>query len=129
MLPGMGGRMNPKQLNAMMRQMGITMEEIDGVEEVVIRTPDKEIVITQADVSKMTAKGEVTWQIMGNATTRPRAAAAPAAPAAPVKLEVRDEDVDFVASQTNVSKEAARKALEAANGEPAEAILKLMGDE
>lgn len=129
MIPGMGGRVNPKQLNAMMRQMGIQMEDIDGVEEVVIRTADKEIVLTEASVQKMTAKGEVTWQVMGKAATRPRSDAKPAAPAAPVKLEIRDEDVDFVAGQANVSKEAARKALEAANGEPAEAILKLMGDE
>lgn len=129
MFPGMGGRgINPKQLNAMMKSMGITMEDIDDVEEVVIRTADQEIVLTEASVSKMTAKGEVTWQIMGKATTRPRTSA-PTAPAAPVKLEIRDEDVDFVASQAGVSKEEARKALEAANGEPAEAILKLMGDE
>lgn len=127
MFPGMGGRgINPKQLNAMMKSMGIQMEDIDDVEEVVIRTADKEIVLTEASVSKMTAKGEVTWQVMGKATTRPRQ---PAAPAAPVKLEVRDEDVDFVAQQAGVSKEEARKALEAANGEPAEALLKLMGDE
>ena len=127
MFPGMGGRgINPKQLNAMMKSMGIQMEDIDDVEEVVIRTADKEIVLTEASVSKMTAKGEVTWQVMGKETTRPRQ---PAAPAAPVKLEVRDEDVDFVAQQAGVSKEEARKALEAANGEPAEALLKLMGDE
>ena len=132
MFPGMGGRgMNPKKVAAMMRQMGIEMEDIDDVEEVIIRTADKEIYFTDAAVSKMTARGEVTWQVMGTDKVRPRTdkAAAPAAAPAPVKLEVKEEDVDLVASQANVSKEQARKALEAANGEPAEALLKLLGDD
>jgi nascent polypeptide-associated complex subunit alpha len=101
------------------------------VEEVIIRTADREIYFSDASVSKMTARGEVTWQVMGTDKTRPRTdkPAAPAAPSAPVRLEVKEEDVDLVASQANVSKEQARKALEAANGEPAEALMKLLGDD
>ena len=124
---GRGGGMNPKQVAAMMKQMGITMEDIDDVEEVIIRTPDVDIVITDASVSKMVAKGQgTTWQVAGNETRRPRAKAAPAAPAGP---KFTDDDVALVAEQANVTKEEARKALEAANGETAEAILKLLGDE
>lgn len=122
MIPGMGGRMNPKQLNAMMRQMGITMEEIDDVQEVVIRTPTRVITISPAEVSKMTAQGQVSWQVTGKAVDAPREAPAP------VKLDVREEDVDLVAETAQVSREQARKALEAANGNPAEAIVKLLGD-
>ena len=128
MFPGGGrGGMNPKQLQAMMKQMGITMEDIDDVEEVIIRTPREDIVILEAEVSKMVAKGQgTTWQIAGKETRRPRAPAAPAAPAGP---KFTDEDVALVAEQANVSKDEARKALEASNGETAEAILKLLGDE
>lgn len=129
---GLGGRNNPKQLAAMMRQMGIEMEELKDVEEVIIRLPDREIVLRDADVSKMKARGEITWQIMGKETSRPRTdkEQAPAiAPSPPVKATITQEDIDLVASQANVSKDAARKALEATNGEPAEAILKLLGDE
>ena len=121
-----GGRSpNPKKLAAMMRSMGIEMEDIDDVEEVVIRCADREIVITEASVQKMTAQGSVTWQVMGEARERPRQAAA----GEPAKLDVREEDVALVAEQAKVSKEEARRALEAAGGEPAEAILKLMGDD
>ncbi len=123
MFPGMGGRMNPKQLNAMMRQMGIQMEEIEDVEEVIIRTKDRDIVLVNAEVARMKARGDVSWQITGEETVRPRA---PTTPPEPVKLEIREEDVDFVAEQARVPKEKARAALEAANGEPAEALLKLM---
>lgn len=127
MIPGMGGRgMNPKRLAAMMRQMGIDMEDLDPVEEVIIRLPDREIVFHDASVQKMTAQGSTTWQISGTPQERPRT---PAEPAAPVKLDISDEDVELVAQQANVSKEEARKALEEANGQPAEALVKLLGDE
>lgn len=131
MFPGMGGRggMNPRQLSAMMKQMGIEMHDIDDVEEVIIRTPKEDIVITDASVSKMVARGQgTTWQVAGNESRRPRAgAAAPAA--APAGPKFTDEDVTLVAEQAKVSKDAARKALEATDGQPAEAILKLVGDE
>lgn len=125
MFPGGGrGGMNPKQLAAMMKQMGITMEDIDDVEEVIIRTPREDIVIVEAEVSKMVAKGQgTTWQIAGRETRRPRTQAQAPGP------KYTDDDVKLVAEQANVSKEEARKALEATNGETAEAILKLLGDE
>lgn len=129
MLPGMGGRggMNPKQMQAMMRQMGITMEDIKDVQEVIIRTAKEDIVITEAEVSKMTARGQgTTWQVAGKESRRPREAEKPAAPPGPIFTE---DDVALVAEQAKVSKDEARRALEAANGETAEAILKLLGDE
>ena len=122
MIPGMGGRgVNPKRLQAMMRQMGIEMDDIDDVEEVLIRTATKDIVIKPAEVSKVTQQGQVSWQVVGKAVERPREAE----PAGP---KFTEEDVALVAGQANVSKEEARKALEATDGQPAEAILKLMGD-
>src|SRR3989304_4046558 len=55
MIPG--GRMNPRQMKQMMRRMGIEQEEIEGVEEVVIRTATKEYIFTQAQVTMMTVQG------------------------------------------------------------------------
>lgn len=128
MIPGMGGRnINPKRLQAMMRQMGIEMEDIDDVEEVVIRTETRDIVIKPAEVSRVTQQGQVSWQVVGKATETPRAATA-ATPAEPAGPKFTEEDVALVAGQANVSKEEARKALEATDGQPAEAILKLMGE-
>lgn len=123
MFPGMGGRgMNPKRLQAMMKQMGIEMEDIDDIEEVVIRCKDQDIVFRDAEVSKMTAQGQVTWQLAGTPEYRKRA------PAAPVKIEFSEDDVKLVMEQAHVDAAAARKALEEANGQPAEAILKLLGE-
>ena len=66
MIPGM----NPKQLKNMQRQMkkmGMDMKEIDGVQEVIIRCEDKDLIISPADVSLMTVMGQETYQVTGTA--------------------------------------------------------------
>ena len=51
-LGGLGGRggMSPKKMKGMLKNMGIDIEELENVTEVVIRMPDKEIVIENASV-------------------------------------------------------------------------------
>ncbi len=48
--------MNPRQMQQMMRKMGIQQQEIDAT-EVIIKTADKEIVITEPNVSKVNMMG------------------------------------------------------------------------
>ena len=122
MIPG--GRMNPKQMKQMMKRMGIEQEEIADVEEVVIRTATKEYIFTQAQVTMMTVQGQKTVQVVGEPLIRNREGVAPSK--APAKLVIPDEDVALVAEKAGVSEEEARKALVEANGEPAEAIIRLM---
>ncbi len=118
--------MNPKKMSAMMRQFGIEVEEIDDVQEVIIRTPTREIVFNDASVSIMTAQGQATYQITGTPQERGVSDEAVAAEADDEPL-FSEEDVKLVAEQAGVSLEKAREALEAANGEPAEAIITLVG--
>jgi len=108
MLGGLGG-MNPKKMQAMMKQLGIKQEEIDA-QRVVIETNSGNIVIENPSVSKVEMQGRETWQISGD-----------------VKEEesgVSEGDVKLVAEKTGKSEEDARKALEE-TGDIAEAILKL----
>jgi nascent polypeptide-associated complex subunit alpha len=124
MIPGIpGGRMNPRQMKAAMKRMGIETEEIPDVEEVVIRTPTKEYVFKSAEVSAMTVQGQKTWQIVGEPIVMNRRTEGAPPPA---KLAILEEDIDLVAEKAGVSKAVARKALEEADGEPAEAIIRLM---
>ena len=117
-----GGRMNPKQMKAMMKRMGITQEDIEDVEEVVIKTRSKEIFFKDAAVTSMTVQGQKTFQIVGTPQERAR------------KKEdkpegeggIPEDDVKLVMSQTGCTASEARKALEATDGAPAEAILKIM---
>lgn len=122
MIPG--GRVNPRQMRQAMKRLGIEQEEIDGVEEVVIRTAAKEYIIRDANVTAMTAQGQKIWTVVGEPIVRDRADAKKAEPSAGVQIP--DEDVALVAEKAGVSEAEARKALEEAGGEPAEAIIRLM---
>ena len=140
MFPG-GGGMNDRKMQQMMKQMGIDMQELDA-EEVVIKTPDEELVFTDADVQRMDAQGQQTYTIVGEPESRPRGEGGDSSTTGdaggdeasePVieesegdgEAEIPEEDVELVASQAGVSKSEAREALEDANGEPAAAISSL----
>jgi nascent polypeptide-associated complex subunit alpha len=103
-----------------MKRMGISTEDIQGVEEVIIRTADKEYVIKDASVSCVVMQGQKTYQVVGDAEIRPRQVVKDEQPGIP------EEDVRLVMSQTGVTKEKALQALKECDGEPAEAILKIM---
>ena len=120
-------------MNQMMKQLGIDVVDVEDVQEVIIRTPTKDIVFDAPSVTIMTAQGQKTYQVVGNPKTvqkggeaapMPAKAAPPPAP----RLEISEEDVKLVASQSGKKPSEARKALEETNGDIAEAILKLTGE-
>lgn len=118
-----GGKINPKQLKQMertMKKMGMNMKELKGVEEVVIVLEDKELVIKDAEVSVMNAMGQETYQVSGKAEERIKGSDAEEDSA-----EISQDDIDLVASQTGKSKKEAEEALKEANGDLAEAIMRL----
>jgi nascent polypeptide-associated complex subunit alpha len=117
-----GGRMNPKQMKAAMRRMGITQDELEGVEEVIIRTRTKEIVVRDASVAVVTMQGQTTYQVMGTTEEREPTKAA----ASEETDGVPEEDVKLVVEQTGCTSDEALKALKECDGAPAEAILKIM---
>ncbi len=122
--------MNPRKMKQMMKQMGIDVTELDA-EEVVIRTADEELVFTDAQVTRMDAQGQQTYQIVGEPEARERGAAgavegesgADAAEAG--GAEIPDSDVQIVAQRAGASEDEAREALEAENGDLAAAISRL----
>ena len=120
MMPGMGRGVNPRQMKQAMKRMGISQEEMQGVEEVVIRTADKEYIIKDAAVTCVTMQGQKTYQVVGEPEVRPRQVAKQEDPGMP------EEDIQLVMSQTGASKEKAVQALKECDGQPAEAILKIM---
>lgn len=132
MFPG-GRGMSPKQMKAAMKRQGIDMDTIDGVEKVVVLTRDREIVFDRPEVTAITAQGVVTYQVVGSPKERSRSATAGAAEAsgeelveAIVSAKYSEEDVELVMGQTGASEEDVRAALDATEGEVAEAIMKLI---
>lgn len=97
-------------MKKMMEQMGVSMDEIEGVEEVVIKTGTKEIVVEDATVNAIEAQGQKTYQVVGESTERSR---------------VDEEDVSLVAEQAEVDEETARDALKKTDGDLAAAIESL----
>ena len=110
MFPGM----NPREMQKAMKRLGIKQEEIDA-EIVIIKTAGRDIVINNPHVSKVNMMGQETFQIVGNAIEMPRS----------TKPEISEDDIATVTEQTGCTREEASEALEEANGNLAEAILKL----
>ena len=109
----MPGRINPRQMNQMMKRLGINVKEIENVKKVVIQTDKKEYIFDDAEVTIMDAQGQKTYQISG----RPKIL--------DLKDEINKEDIDLIIEQTGKTIEEAKKALEETNGDIAEAIIKL----
>lgn len=118
--------MNERNMKLAMRRMGMTTEEMKDVEEVVIRKSSEEIIIEYPQVTVVTVQGMKTYQIVGESKSRPKgtASAAGAQPKAPTGPP--EEDISLVMSQAEVERDEAVRALKESNGEPAEAILKIM---
>ena len=127
MFPGMGGRgMNPRQMKQMMRKYGMNIDEINDIEEIVIRTASQEYVFTEAEVTIIDIQGQKTFQIVGEPEIVARGSSgSKAAPSKPAS-RIPQADIELVAQQTGASMDEAREALEACDGNPAEAIMKLM---
>ncbi len=107
-------KMDNRNARRMMDRMGINMKEIPGVQEVVIRTADRELHITNASVSEVVAQGNKVFQVAGDVEE--------------VELEKKtfnEEDILLVQQQAGASREKAVAALEESDGEVARAILKL----
>ncbi|WP_435097904.1 nascent polypeptide-associated complex protein [Halarchaeum sp. P4] len=122
---GGGGGMNPRKMKQMMKQMGIDVEEIDA-EEVVIKTTDgKELVFDDADVTQMDARGQQTYQIIGEPEEREAAETGEGEEAdeeGEAAGEIPESDVEIVVQRTGATPEEARAALEGADGDLATAI-------
>ncbi|HEX9708743.1 MAG TPA: nascent polypeptide-associated complex protein [Candidatus Thermoplasmatota archaeon] len=121
-------------MKALMKQMGISQEELRGVREVIIRFRDKELHFKDPQVVEVRAQGSTTYQVVGKARERPVGEPGAGAAAgvvdepegAPEPSEFPEADVRLVMEQAGCSRPAAVEALRGAGGSPAEAILGLL---
>jgi nascent polypeptide-associated complex subunit alpha len=111
----MGFKLDNRQSRRMLEKMGLNLEEMPEVSEVVIKTKEKDIIIKSPQVSKLKSKGIDMYQIMGNDIEE----------VIKEDSKISEEDVLLVSQQANVSLEIAKNALEESNGDLAQAILKL----
>jgi nascent polypeptide-associated complex subunit alpha len=117
MIPGV----NPRQMRMAMKKLGIQQEEIDA-KEVIIRLEDREIVISNPNVTKVNMMGQDTYQVVGEETERSLTSGHESEP------NIGEDDIATVAEQAGVSQEEAEQAIKDSKGDLAEAILKLKRD-
>ncbi|MDH5443007.1 MAG: nascent polypeptide-associated complex protein [Candidatus Hadarchaeaceae archaeon] len=106
-------RIDRRQMERAMRQMGVKMDELEGVREVVIKLADREIVISNAQVTRTEMAGQRSYQVSGQEFERKP------------EFEPSEDDVKLVMEQAGVEREAAMQVLKETGGDIAEAILKL----
>lgn len=104
MFPGL----NPKKMQAMMKQLGIAQEEIDA-KRVVIEKDNSKIIIENPSIIKIKMQGQENFQISDDIRE---------------ENEI-NEDIKVIIEKTGCSEHEAKEALEKANGDLAEAILSL----
>lgn len=103
------GGLNPKKMQALMKQMGMSQDEIPASKVTIEKTDGSEIVIENPSVMKIKIQGKESFQVSGD--TRE-------------SVGISEEDVQTVMKKTNSTEEQARSALEKTQ-DLAEAILEL----
>jgi nascent polypeptide-associated complex subunit alpha len=120
----MNRRMNPREQKRLMQRMGMNMDSVPDVQQVIIRTAEKDIVIDEPEVAILQVQGQKMYQVIGGQVSEqaPSATGAARTAAAPTFSE---EDVQLVADQTGKSLQKAKEALKECGGDLAKAILLL----
>ena len=108
----MFGGMNPKKMQAMMKQMGISQDEIPATRVTIDKTDGSKIIIENPSVTKIEMQGQETFQIAGEIKEETS------------EVGISEEDIKTITEKTGCSEEKAREALEK-TGDLAEAILEV----
>lgn len=125
MIPGMG-RMDPRQMRLAMKRMGMQTEEIDDVSEVIIRTKTREYRFENPAVVMVKVSGQQIYQVTGEPKISQPGEGTAATATAPSGPVIAQEDIELVVSQTGCTQDEARQALMQTDGQPAEAIIRIL---
>ncbi len=109
MFPGMP-KIDPRKMQAMMKQMGINQEEIEA-SRVIIECEDKKIIIEDPSIQKVKMSGNISYQISGEEHEESNES-------------FSEDDVSLVMQKTGKSKDQVLEALDK-TGDIAEAIVNL----
>jgi nascent polypeptide-associated complex subunit alpha len=108
MFPGV----NPKQMQGMMKKMGISQEEIDATKVTIEKSDGNRIIIENPNVSMVKMQGQETFQIIGEWHEESG------------ELEISKQDIKTIMEKTGCTNEQAKKSLEKTQ-DLAESILEL----
>lgn len=106
----MFGGLDPKKMQAVMRQMGMSQEEIEASKVIIEKTDNTKLIFDNPSVTKITMQGQETFQIIGESREE--------------TMGFSEEDIKTIIEKTGCSEKKARETLEK-TGDLAEAIMKL----
>ena len=104
-----------REMRRMLDKMGLDMNEMEGIEEVIIKTETKEIYLIKPQIIEMKGKDNTIFQIVASDIEEKQREIP----------SFKEEDLVLVMQQANVSKEKAIMALTESKGDIAQAILSL----
>lgn len=107
----MFGNINPKQMQGMMKKMGIAQTEINA-SRVIIECEDRNIIVENPSVIQIKMQGNESFQISGEVSEEENSA-------------FSENDVKIVIDKTGKSKDQVIEALKKAEGDIAQAIVEL----
>lgn len=107
---GIGGGLDPKKMQAMMKQLGMSQEDIQASKVIIEKVGGGKIIIENPSVAKIKIQGQESYQISGDSTE---------------ESGISEDDIRTVSDKTGASKEEAKKALKDSGGDLAEAIMAL----
>ncbi|HIH23373.1 TPA: nascent polypeptide-associated complex protein [Candidatus Micrarchaeota archaeon] len=100
---------DPKQMERMMKQMGINSRQIPA-SRVVIETDSENLIIENPQITEISMQGQKSYQIAGTIHSESR---------------ISEEDIKMVMEQAGVDKEKATESLKKSKGDIAAAIMDL----
>ncbi|MAH03583.1 nascent polypeptide-associated complex protein [Candidatus Pacearchaeota archaeon] len=106
------GGLNPKKMQALMKQMGMEQIDIEASKVIIEKTDNSKIIIDNPAVAKISMQGKETFQITGEIKEENSSP------------QISETDIKTIIDQTGKSESVARSALEK-TGDLAEAILEL----
>jgi nascent polypeptide-associated complex subunit alpha len=108
----MFGGLNPKKMQAMMKQMGIAQEEIFANKVIIEKRDGSKLIIEEPSVIKIKMQGQTSFQITGEEKEESE------------EMQISQDDIETIIEKTGCTKEQAEKSLEK-TGDLAESILEL----
>jgi len=107
--------LDPKKMQAMMKQLGIAQEEISAERVVIEGKNSKKIIIENPSIVKIKMKGQESFQITGDVREVEESE----------ESANKTEDIKILMEKIGCSENEARDALKKTNGDLTEAILSL----
>ncbi len=103
---------NPKKMQGLMKQMGLSQEEIDASRVIIEKTDESKIIIENPNVTKIKMQGQESFQIAGDIHEQA------------AEVGISNEDIQTIVEKTGCSEEQAKEALKK-TGDLAESIMEL----